>query len=61
MVSNKKRIIAVASIVVEGQKEPIDYKIHQIKLPEIKTRDHGDWNLDVIIVESSLENMLERF
>ena len=64
IVSNKKRIIAVASIKVEGQKEPTDYKIHQITIPRIHQNSaeaNDAWTLEVIIVESSLENMLERF
>ena len=48
--SNKKRIIAVASIAVEGQKDPIDYKIHQITIPGINPRDDA-WTLEVIVVQ----------
>jgi hypothetical protein len=49
-VSNKKRIITVASIVVEGQKEPIDYKIHRITIPGINPADDV-WTLEVIVVQ----------
>ena len=57
IVSNKKRIIAMASFVQEGQTYP--YKIHMHTIPIICAQP--DWKLELIIIESPSENILESF
>ena len=60
-ISNKKRIITIASLVDEDQSKAIhEYRVHKHTIP-ISNLDFGEnkWTLELIIVESPNVKILE--